>query len=129
MSEEIEKEPQDLGELFTELKGLKARFGASMKETQGNPEQQAAAIAAFLENDLMSWMVDFSDSLLVGLEEMQDLVDPVKLSGGAAQNLVDVLTAVKQSGGCPPALLEKVEEGLADLTGDDDEEEDEEEEG
>lgn len=79
-----------------------------------------------LKNTILPLMKDLATSTGMGFEEIQDEINPIRLGGAAAQNITELLQALKAGSPGNTDLHGRIDEALVDL--DQGEEEDDEEE-
>jgi hypothetical protein len=115
MSEE--RDVPDLPTLLTDIT-------AAIDRLDKTPVTDAEAVKAMVVNDVLPLMKDFIESTLYAFEDIQDLVEPIKITGAEAQNIATILQATLQSNPGNKELAERINDGLEALDmGDDDEEE------
>ncbi len=121
MSEE--RDVPQLDELGTEIDAQIARL-------DNTPEGSitAASVMSELKNTVLPLLKDLAAATGLGFEEIQDEVNPIKLGGAAAQNIGELLQALKAGSPGNADLHGRIDEALVDLEQVDEPEEDEEDE-
>jgi hypothetical protein len=119
-----EREIPTLDELVTEIEGIVERLD---KDHPAGAPVDPAALMSEIKNTVLPLMKDLAASTALGFVEIQDIVDPIKLSGADAEEVAALLKAFAQTRPTDAALQERI--GLAmEALEQDDEEGDEEEE-
>lgn len=122
MSEE--RDIPTLEELSTEVDATVARLDKVAPST--NPEIQN--LRDEIKNTLLPLIKDLAASTSIGLIYVQDLAEPVELSGAEADEAATLLKAFAESQPLDKALQERIAIAVEPLLGDDGED-DEDEEG
>lgn len=90
-----------------------------------------AMVMAEIVNTVLPLLKDGLDSTLISLVEIRDIAEPVKLTGGEADEVTTLLAALRESQKDNPQLVERIDGALELLAADDEDDEaegDEEEE-
>jgi hypothetical protein len=85
-------------------------------------------VIAFLKNDLVGLIRDTIESTLYGFEDVQDEINPIKLTGGSAKEMLLILQASLQVSPHMAARLQPLIDELAEQLGEDEDDEEDEEE-
>lgn len=101
-----ERDVPDLPTILTDINALIAKVDAAQ------PGQPHADPMNVLRNELLPLLKDLTESVGYALEDVQDLVDPIKLTGAEASGIADILLAARAANPNNPALLEKIQDGL-----------------
>lgn len=124
MAEE-ERDVPDLPTILNDIHLLIAKVDTAQ------PGQPHADPMNVIRNEILPLLKDLTESVGYALEDVQDLVDPIRLTGAEASGIADILLAAREANPNNPALLEKIQEGLDALDyeegeggGDEDDEED-----
>lgn len=121
-----ERDVPDLGTIVNDLTATQERIDALVSNNKSDPVALAQALASFIQNDLMVIVKDLAESTLIGMQELQDMVDPIEIPGSAAQEIADLLQALKAQNAANPDLVARCDEALDVLdVGDDGEDEEE----
>src|SRR5882724_11303215 len=74
----------------------------------------------FLKNDLLPLIKDFMESTVMAFEDVQDELDPIKLTGADAKEALTLLQSTLQTNPQLKDRLEPLIETLAEQLGEDD---------
>lgn len=107
-----EKEPPDPMSLLADLGVMQERLDKG----------QVPDIALFLRDDILPLMKDFMESTIMAFEEVQDELDPIKLTGADAKEALTLFQSTLQTNPQLKDRLEPLIETLAEQLGEDDEE-------
>lgn len=110
-----ERNIPDMVTLVEDLGGMQARFDKMVADNQGNPEELIRQTAGFIQNDLLGLVKDLAESTLIAVQDLEDLVDPVKISRDDAVGIAEILLATKATNGGNPQLVAKIDEALEAL--------------
>jgi len=109
MAEEERDVPQ-LDELMTDIDNQVARYDQV-------PEEQLTGkyLMSEIKNTILPLLKDIVASTGLGFEEIQDLIEPVKITAAQAQNIGELLEALKAGTPGNSTLHARVDEALIDL--------------
>lgn len=116
-----ERDTPSLGDLFTEIEAKMADFDA----------RPAGSLDVELElkNTILPLLKDVVASVGFAIEDLQDIVDPIKLSSQDAQEIGTLLAAFREMVtanpqlGAAPQLVERIDDALAAVSDEDDDDE------
>ena len=107
-----EKEIPDPLSILKDLEGMQERLDKGQVPDPLN----------FLKNDLVPTMKDLVEAMIVAFEDVQDEINPIKLTGGEAKEALTLFQAALQTN---PQLKDRFEpliETLSEQLGEDDDE-------
>ncbi len=110
-----ERDVPMLEELVTEIDATVARLDASPTAAT------AESVMSEIKNTILPLMKDLASSCMLGFIEINDIIDPVKLTGEQADETVVLLKAYAAAT-TDPALKERIAEALIPLEEEDDDE-------
>ncbi len=110
-----EEKDLDLGALVDEFDGIQQRVDVIVRDHKDDPAALATALAFFIQNDLLVQIKDVAVATLIGLQELEDLADPVKITRADAEQQVELLLAYRAQNAGNPQLLQKIDEQLEAL--------------
>lgn len=108
MAEE-ERNVPDIPTILNDIVSLIAKVDTAQP---GHPHADPMNV---LKNEVLPLLKDLTESVGYALEDLQDLVDPIKLTGAEASEIADILIAARDANPNNTALLEKIEAGLEAL--------------
>ncbi len=106
-----EKEVPDPIDLLKDLEGMQERLDKG----------QVPDPLMFLKNDVLPLLKDFMQSTIMAFEDVQDDINPIKLTGADAKENLTVLQATLQTNPQLKDRLEPIIESLQEQLGDEDE--------
>lgn len=121
-----ERDIPTLDDLAVEIDGIIARLD---RDYPAGAPVDAAAVMSELKNTVLPLMKDLSASTTLGFVEIQDIVDPIKLTGGEAEEISALLKAFAATRQGDSALLERIAQANEFLEQDDEDEDDGDDEG
>ena len=119
---EVERDVPGLDELVIEIDANIARLDNAAGEIT------AASVMSELKNTILPLMKDIASSAGLGFEEIQDIIEPIKLTGASAQNIGELLQGFKAASPGNANLHGRIDEALVDLEQMDPPDEDEDDE-
>jgi len=126
MSEE--RDIPTLDDLATEIDATIAKLDGPAGEIPADPIAACKLIMGEIKNTILPLMKDIVASTSIGLMYVQDLAEPVELTGGEADEVATLLKAFAGSRPGDTALQERISAALEPLEPDDDEDEEDEDE-
>ncbi len=122
MSEE--RDIPTLDDLATEIDATIAKWDGPAGELPADPVAAIKHVWSEIKNTILPLVKDLTASTSVGLMYVQDLAEPVELTGGEADEVATLLKAFAGSRPGDTALQERIAAALEPLEPDDDEDED-----
>lgn len=110
-----ERDVPELQDLVTDLEGTMKRYDEA---PEGSIDWESE-----VKNTLLPFMKDLTESVMLGMVELQDMVDPIKLTGAEAQEIGTLLAALRESQPTNAQLVSRIDEALTLLSDEPDEEE------
>lgn len=120
-----ERDVPTLDELVNEIDNLSARLD---KDYPDGTEVSGAAVMSELKNTFLPFLKDVAAATMIDIGEIQDIVDPVKITRAEADETSALLQAFAASRPTDLALQERIAATLELLENDDDDDEGEGEE-
>jgi len=115
-----ERDVPTLDELVNEFDAVVARLD---KDYPAGTEVLGSALMSEIKNTLMPLFKDVAAATLLDIIDIQDEINPVKLTQAQSEETADLLKAFAASRPTDPALQERIALALEPLEGDDDDDE------
>lgn len=114
-----ERDVPTLEELANECDAIMARLD---KDFPAGTEVSGASLMSEIKNTLLPLFKDIAAAAFLDIIDLQDEINPVKISQAQAEETADLLKAFAASRPMDPALLERISAALEPLEGDEDDE-------
>lgn len=99
------------------LQDLDTEIGVLIQRLDDTPDERVSTqfLMNEIKNTILPLLRDTVKSVGYGFEDIQDMIDPVKIPRASADNIIELLEALKVASVGNTELHERIDDALADL--------------